>query len=61
MLDEGIVIVTSGTETVMVPLMNLNGSYSRPEGVATMNESPIERPATVFRLSSTRWLRDSSK
>ena len=61
MLHEGVVIVTAGTEVVMVPLVDRDGKRHAPSGAATLSESAVERRVTVFRLSAGRWLKDNSK
>ena len=61
MLNEGVVIVTTGTETVMERLVDLDGRTHKPQGAATMTESAVEKQATVFRLSAGKWLKDNSK
>ncbi len=60
MLNEGVLITANGTEIVMMDLVDLNGRTPKLEGAATLNQSPVEQPVTVLRLSATRWLKDAA-
>jgi len=55
-----VIITAAGTEIVMEQLLDLDGRPCRLEGAATLNCSPVERPATVLRLSASRWLRGTA-
>jgi len=52
MIHEGVIITATGTEIVM--------ELCKPEGAETLNCLPVERPATVLRLSASRWLRGTA-
>ena len=59
MLREGVIITASGTEIVMEQLVSRDGRPCELEGAATLDCSPVERPATVLRLSASRWLKET--
>lgn len=60
MLGEGVIITANGTEIVMERLLDTNGGPHKPLGAATLDSTPVERPATVLRLSASRWLKDTA-
>ena len=60
MINEGVLITAAGTEIVMEQLLDLDGRPCKLEGAATLNCLPVERPATVLRLSASRWLRGTA-
>ena len=62
LLEDGAIIVADGTHLVKSKLINPDGSYPPLDTtISTSQESWHAEPAKVYRLSATRWLKDTSK